>query len=264
MISRLANRLILKPTTQPVFSFGKKRNLFPFKNGQLEVWTHRADGVEADDVEFFILKFAGTCGRAERTSSQPMDFWSDVPAEMWSMNPPGYGGSTGPARMVDLAEAGRTAYDHLRKVAGDRPILVVANSLGATIALHIAACRPVSGLILRNPPPIRELVIHRFGWWNLGAIAISRQVPAELCSLSNAAKVAVPALFVLSGRDRIVPAACQEMVLQAYQGKYKTLRMKYANHDTPMSPDHREEYNELLDWLREKTIGTRELALAGH
>src|SRR5213076_1731280 len=108
--------------------------------------------------------------------------------EVWGVNYPGFGGSSGPARLARIGPASLAAYDELRKVAGTRPIFVFGASLGSTADLHIAAQRPVAGLILHNPPAIRQMILRQFGWWNLWLLAgpLALQIPRELDSIANA------------------------------------------------------------------------------
>jgi hypothetical protein len=35
----------------------------------------------------------------------------------------------------------------------------------------VAANRPCAGLVLTNPPPLRNMILQRFGWWNLWLLA---------------------------------------------------------------------------------------------
>src|ERR1700730_6520719 len=95
------------------------------------------------------------------------------------MNYPGYGGSTGPARIGPAALA---AFDAIKESARDRPIVLFGASIGTAAALHIAAHRPVTGLILHNPPAIRPMILRQFGWWNLWLLAgpVALQIPRDL------------------------------------------------------------------------------------
>ena len=261
MLARLiADRLVLQPTTHPVFSFGKSRRFVQFGQRELEIWTQRVGAVESEDVDVFVLKFSGTAGRAERASSHPLDHWTGLRAELWSVNPPGYGGSSGRASVRYLAEAGKAAYDAISEIAEGRPIIVTGNSLGSATALHVGASRDVAGLILRNPPPLRQMIVGLHGWWNLwlGAAIIAREVPHSLCSIHNARRCQAPAVFVMSEKDRTVPPYYQLKVLRAYGGKKRVLVLDGADHGTTaMCPDAQRRYDRLLDWLRDRALGVQ-------
>jgi pimeloyl-ACP methyl ester carboxylesterase len=222
----------------------------------LEVWVRGAGAQSADKAELFVLKFGGAGGRAERATDHPLDYWTDLPAELWTVNPPGYGGSSGKARLRKMAAAARAAHDEMAAVAEHRPVVVVGNSLGTATALYLGAACGVGGLILRNPPPLREMIVGRHGWWNLriGARLIARQVPLELDSVRNARRCRVPAVFVTSGADRVVPPCYQEKIIDAYAGEKCILRRENADHTTPLQPEQAHQYGHLLQWLRDRVL----------
>ncbi len=252
----IADRLILKPTIHPLPAPGKQLLRVPFRKGHLDVWTQRVGTNLPDEVELFALKFSGTGGRAERSTYHPMDYWSDLRAEIWSVNPPGYGGSSGHASVRWLAEASQRVFEDLQQQAAGRPIVILGNSLGTVMALHLAARYPVAGLILRNPPPLRQLLVGRHGWWNLwlGAWLIARRVPSALCSIQNAERTSCPAVFISSSRDRIVPPMFQEKVFQAFGGPSRVLRLAEADHVDPLNLHEQREYELHLQWLREQFL----------
>ena len=253
MFSRLADLFLLQPTRHAIDPQEKSRRRIDFAGGHLEVWAHvRTDTERQPDI--FILKLPGMGGRAERSSEHPAEVWQDAHTEVWALNPPGYGGSSGRASVQHLASAALAAFDEMQRIAHGRPVLVTGNSLGAAVALHVAVERRVAGLILRNPPPLREVILERFGWWNLwlGASLIARQVPNDLDGISNAAKAQAPAVFVHSARDRVVPPHLQQRIIESYAGQKRVLLLADAGHADPIEEHRRDEYFELLHWLRDQ------------
>jgi len=249
----LADRLILRPDATPLDTGDKHRREIEFPQGKIEVWTERTVG-STDEVELFVLKFSGQCGRAERATLHPAEAWDLQGTEVWAFNPPGYGGSRGPATLRALLAGAEATLDSLLEIAGGRPVVLTGNSLGSAAALHLAARYPVSGLILRNPPPLPQLVVRRHGWWNLylPAMAIARQIPRELCSISSAARCNVPAIGISSQRDRVVPPSFQQLVFQAYAGPLKLVQIAEGGHASPMSEGEQMQYLEHLLWLPEQ------------
>src|SRR3954463_9786919 len=191
----LPDSLVLFPTTHRIDAGAAVRKTIPFQNGELEVWTARSAMARLrDQPEIFILRFYGNADRADRWVALEAEMWNNRAVEVWGMNYPGFGGSTGPARLAGLGPAALTAFDELQKVAGNRPIVVFGASLGTTTALHIAAHRKIAGLILHNPVAMRQIILRQFGWWNLWLFAgpMAQKIPRELDSVANARATQVP------------------------------------------------------------------------
>ena len=257
MITQIADRLILHPTTNSISSFGKDRRVIDYANGQLEAWTQQIGTTTSDDADVFVLKFAGTDERAERTNYQPLSSWPDLRGEVWSVNPPGYGGSSGRATLRSFAAAGKAAYDEIVQVADGRPLILMGTSLGTITALYLAARYPISGLVLRNPVPLRQLIVGKHGWWNLWvpAMLVSTQVPDSLCTIRNASRChAIPAVFVGSKRDRIVPPDYQVRIVKNYAGPKRVMRLRKANHSTPMNAMEQIRFRNEMNWLRHRAL----------
>ncbi len=250
----LADRLILEPTRNPIPTGDKSRRLIPCGADQVEVWTSRVGGGGNRDAQVLVLKFPGTAGRAERATDHPADHWPDCATELWTVNPPGYGGSTGDASLHKLAPAAQAVFETLQGHAAGRPILVTGNSLGCTSALYLAANSPVAGVLLRNPPPLREVIVGRYGWWNLGlgVRLLVRHLPVELDCIANARRATAPAVCVTSGSDTLIPPKYQRLVLDAYAGDRRILVLPEADHATPMETSEEVQYRELLVWLRQR------------
>jgi pimeloyl-ACP methyl ester carboxylesterase len=252
MLSRFADRLILCPTREPLQTEGKLRRQVEFAGGALELWNPLGREHRPGEADLYILKFGGTASRAERATPHPAEAWEDLKSEVWAVNPPGYGGSPGRASLRLLAAAAEAAYLHVRERAGERPILVTGNSLGTAYALFVAAKHRVDGLILRNPPPLRQIIVGQYGWWNgfVGAMLIAAQTPRELDSIANAARSQSPGVILSSQRDRAVPVRYQRLILEAYAGQKQILELPGADHADPLTDDELLRYRELLGWLR--------------
>ncbi len=253
-LTRLADRFVLCPTTHRIPVDGKSRRMLPVGDDQIEIWSHRVRADHSDDADVFVLKFIGAGGRAERSTEQPVSFWPNVKAELWAVNPPGYGGAGGRASLQMLPSVADAVFDELEEHASGRPIVVIGSSLGGVSALYAAATRQISGVILRNAPPLREVILGRFGWWhlNIGARLIAWQVPKELCCIRNARRASAPAVFVTSEKDRIVPSRHQRLVIDAYAGEKEVLVLPDADHVTSMTENEAKQYGSLLGWLWER------------
>ncbi len=251
----LPDHLILFPTRAPIDAGSAARKTVPFQNGELEVWTaksHRAQHQRRADI--FILRFYGNADRADRWAAAEADMWNDRAVEIWGMNYPGFGGSTGPARLSRIGPAALATFDELKHHADDRPIVAFGTSIGATAALHVTAHRPVAGLILHNPVPLRQIILRRFGWWNLWLLAgsVALQIPRDLDSIANAKAIRAPAIFLLAEKDEVVPPRYHRLVVNAYAGEKRVIQLPGAYHNDPIESTALANLNNALDWLLAK------------
>lgn len=250
----IANRAILYPTQGPVDPEGKLRRRISSPAGEVEVFIGKQG--ESASRTLFVLKLIGAGGRAERATLHPLDFWGDS-GEVWTLNPPGFGDSAGQATLSGLLPSALAVYDAIAQEAAGKPILITGNSLGCATALAIAARRQPAGLLLRNPPPLREVIWTRFGLRTLGLATLAIcGVPKELNSLENANNARAPALFVSSQRDRVVPPNLQDRIFSAYRGPRHLVRLLTADHhETAQTKAETEDYATGLEWLKEQVMG---------
>jgi hypothetical protein len=256
MFASLPDQLILFPTTNRIDPRGAVRKTVPFENGEVEVWTAQSRRAQQQGgADVFILRFYGNADRADRWAAAEADMWNDLAVEIWGMNYPGFGESTGPARLARIGPAALAAFDELKNYADDRPILPYGASIGATAALHIAAHRPVAGLVLHNPPPLREMILRQFGWWNLWLLAgpVALQIPRDLDSIQNARAIRAPAIFLLAERDEVVAPRFHRLVVNAYAGEKRVIALHGAYHNDPIEGTALADLNDGLGWLLAKS-----------
>jgi pimeloyl-ACP methyl ester carboxylesterase len=248
----LPDRLVLFPTTNRLDAGSAVRKIIPFEGGELEVWTARsALANRPSGPEMYVLRFYGNADRADRWVAAEAGMWNNRAVEVWGMNYPGFGGSTGPARLGRLGPAALIAFDELQRAAGDRPIIVFGASLGTTTALHIAAHRKIAGLILHNPPALRQIILRQFGWWNLWLFAgpMAQKIPSDLDSVANAGAVHIPAIFLLAEKDEVVAPKFQRLVVDAYAGEKRIIPLPGAGHNSPIEGAALADFHQALDWL---------------
>jgi pimeloyl-ACP methyl ester carboxylesterase len=216
----------------------------------VEVWVDRSPGVGKEEPKAYMIEFTGNATRAEQVASYAAGRWGQRSVEAWMVNYPGYGGSSGDADLSAIPPAALAVYDEVAKIAHGKPIFLAGNSLGTTAALYVASKRPTAGMILQNPPAIRNLILSQFGWWNLWILAgpISLQVPTELDSPANAAGVKAPAIFILADDDDFVVPANQRQVVQAYAGEKREIHIDGGHSGYVRGPAVTQLQKE-IDWL---------------
>jgi hypothetical protein len=206
--------------------------------------------------------------------------WRDRAVEIWGMNYPGFGGSTGAARLARIGPAAVAAFDALTRHAANKsavesavpsgstrsvalrtahttaPIVVFGTSIGATAALHVAVSRSseIAGLILQNPPPLREMILRQFGWWNLWLLAgpVALQIPRDLDCIANAKVSRTPAIFLLAEKDEIVAPRFHRLVVQAYAGEKRIIELHGAHHNDSVEGTALADLNDALGWMLRK------------
>jgi pimeloyl-ACP methyl ester carboxylesterase len=254
-LAPLPDRLVLFPTTDGIDAGAAIRKPIPFEGGELEIWTAASTlAQQRRQPQFYVLRFYGNADRADRWVAAEAEMWNHRAVEVWGMNYPGFGGSTGPATLARLGPAALAAFDGLKRSAGDRPVIVFGASLGTTTALHVAAHRQVAGLILHNPPALRQIILRQFGWWNLWLLAgpFARKIPADLDSVANAGTVRVPAIFLLAEKDEVVAPRFQRLVVDAYAGEKRVIPLAGAGHNSPVEGAGLTQFHNALDWLLPK------------
>jgi alpha-beta hydrolase superfamily lysophospholipase len=252
LFGHLPDHLILFPTTRPVEAHGAVRKTVPLQNDELELWTATSQLARRNGAaDVFILRFYGNADRAEHWAATEAEMWNNRAVEIWGMNYPGFGGSTGPARLSRIGPAALAAFDELQRHVDARPILLFGASLGSAAALHVAASRRVSGLILHNPPALRQMILRQFGWWNLWLLAgpVALQVPRNLDSIANAKTSHAPAIFLLAERDEVVAPRFHRLVVDAYAGEKRVISMRGAYHNSPIEGAALADLHGALDWL---------------
>ena len=246
------DQLILFPTTQPIDAHGATRQTIPFHNGELEIWSARSHlAKQRNDVDAYILRFYGNADRADRWVALEADAFGERATEVWGVNYPGFGGSSGPARLKRIGEAGVAAFDALKTKANNKPIYVFGASIGSTVALHVAANRDVRGLVLHNPPPLRQIILRNYGWWNLWLLAgpVAMQIPRDLDSVANAKRIHASTIFLLAENDEIVPPRFQQLVVDSFAGDKRVIRLPGAHHNSPIEGPVVTEIHHAYGWL---------------
>ena len=126
--------------------------------------------------------------------------------------------------------------------------------MGTYTALAVAARRPVAGLLLHSPSPLKQVVMGHHGWWNLWLLAgpIALQLPSDLDSVTNAKNIHAPAIFLLAEKDEVVPSRYHKLVADAYAGEKRIIELHGAYHNDPIEVPALRDLNNALGWLLAK------------
>ena len=230
LIYLLQERLIFFP--QPLAEDPLKANpgaaieevsLVTADQGRLHGWLVKAAPTQAPAP--LLIYFGGNAEEVSWLASTGGQYagWS-----LLLFNYRGYGRSEGkPGEAALFADALRI-YDYAASRAEGGRVAVMGRSLGSGVAVHLAARRPVQGVILVSPYdsiesvaqgvypflPIRLMLKHRFD------------------SLSLAPAIKVPLLCLVASADRVIPRPHSERLYAAWGGAKNWLEIRPADHDS--------------------------------
>jgi alpha-beta hydrolase superfamily lysophospholipase len=107
------------------------------------------------------------------------------------------------------------------------------------------------GMILRNPPPLLPVVKRIAARYPLGRWL--DPVVDTLCDSMNAAltasQVQLPAVFLQSELDTLVPVAHQDQVIRSYAGPRQVVVLEGLPHDGIATDAHVPLIRQSIDWL---------------
>ena len=263
----ILDQLVLEPSREPI-SFGAQTRCELEWNDageKLEYFVQRLGANSDAPADLFVLKFPGTAGRAERSTSFPAGNFPNSNIEVWTWNPPGYGKSCGKARWYRIEAAALKFWQHamLSEAINDQTrIWIVGNSLGCVTALHVAATLTDTssrtaqiGVLLRNPPPIADVVKHVAKSYPLGSLIhpVADSLADTMNAEYTAGLVQVPGVFLQSSRDELVLPAVQQKVVDAYAGEKQLVVLDGLTHAGLATEHHLPLIQSSLHWLWERT-----------
>lgn len=141
----------------------------------------------------------------------------------------GYGASDGaPSEKAVKADA-LAVYDALSdKIGHKTPIVVMGRSLGSGVALHVAANRPVAGLILVTPYDSLASVgqqAHPF-------VPVNLLMRHPFNALAEAPAVTAPTLFLVAGADTLIAPVHAKRLADAWKAHKDYRIIAGATHAT--------------------------------
>ncbi len=220
----------------PAVKSGRAEVLW-LENGpeRLKVWQVKREGPAA-------LVYFG--GNAEDVSLNLDHFKTLFPElSLYLMNYRGYGGSSGSPSEEGLLADSLKLFEHVADV--HQTIAVMGRSLGTAVAVHLAARKPVDGLILITPySSMVDLARHYYPLLPVGPLLKDR-----FESILAAPGIDVPVLALIAGRDEIIPRAISDTLVDSFKpGLVSTIVIEGAGHNTIDSGSGYDEH--LADFVR--------------
>jgi pimeloyl-ACP methyl ester carboxylesterase len=190
----------------------------PTADARLHAWYIKGDPL--------ILYFGGN---AEDVSWMIEEAPARAPGVGWLLTSyRGYGGSEGAPSEAALSADALAWYDYAAREIKPNKILTLGRSLGSGVAVHLAAERPVGGVILAAPySSLVHVAKHYYPW-----LPVRIMLRHKFDSIGKAPGIRAPLLCLVAGRDEVIPPVLARRLFDAWGGPKTWVAMEGAGHNT--------------------------------
>ena len=174
-----------------------------------------------------VICFGGNAEEVSFTLADPRwpRAWSIV-----ALNYRGYGASDGVPGERALAADALAIYDAVAAQEGiDRTrIVTFGRSLGTALAAHVAAERPVAGVVLVSPyDSLAAIGNHHYPW-----LPVSLLLRHRFDARADAIRSHAPMLAIVANRDSIIPVERSRALYDAWAGQKSWQVVPGSDHNT--------------------------------
>ncbi|MDY6991228.1 MAG: alpha/beta hydrolase [Pseudomonadota bacterium] len=195
---------------------------------QLQGWLLRSPQATAEKTPLLI--YFG--GNAEEVSTMA---WHMEHFPGWSLlliNYRGYGLSEGNPSQQHLFADALTIYDTIsqRTDIDQSCIVAMGRSLGTGVAVHLAAQRPLDGVILISPYDSVTAVAKQIYFF----LPVSLLLKHPFNSIAQAPQITAPMLTLVAKEDSLIKPSHSYRLAEHWQGPHEVQELPAVNHDTIM------------------------------
>ena len=201
-----------------------------------DIWLTASDGTKLHawwipnpQAKFTFLAFHGNASNiANRAPTY--DFLRSTPANVLALEYRGYGHSEGKPSETGIYKDAEAAYQYLviAKRTDPKSIISFGQSLGTTVAIHLAAHHPVAGVILEAPFPSASAVAKHFYPFLPG---VSLLVRSQFTTQERLQQINAPLLIVHCTEDPVIPFDLGQQVYNAAHAPKTFLQINGACHE---------------------------------
>ena len=189
---------------------------------RLRGWIARGSAVPAGTVIYFG-------GNAEEVSWTLADARWPREWTIVALNYRGYGESEGKPGERELTADGLAIYDAVVAREGVDPnrIVTFGRSLGTAIATHVAAERPVAGVVLVSPfDSLAAVGSHHYPW-----LPVSLLLRHRFDARADALRCRMPLLAIVGDADTTIPVERSRAFFEAWAGPKIWYSIPQADHN---------------------------------
>jgi hypothetical protein len=246
----ILSRFLFRPTRHAIPT-KKRQVLIPYNKGTLEFYVEDYDssGTAITDPELVVFRFLGSRGRAELATLDPVDRLNLKKAQVWTINPPGYGNSSGTADFQTYAHACLGISTFIQKEFKGIRLLVTGKSVGTIGAVTVSSHVQPELTILKNVVPLRPALQRFPALATIGTWIYDREVTVELDTLKNCQRIKTNTLFIISRKDSLVPPAIQMEAVKECGRLATVLEMEGGHDESSLSPEDDAKYRNTIKAL---------------
>lgn len=200
------------------------------EEGERIVLVRLPPGRPAAEPRPLLLSFGGNAWNADALARILHQLLPEY--EVAAMHYRGYGPSSGRPSAVALFADARQAYDHVAAEA-EAGVVAVGLSIGAAVAVDLAATRHLGGVVLVTPfDSLEDLAAHHYPWLPVRLLLRHRMETAETLR-----DLDVPTAIITADNDVIVPAARSVPVRKAARDLRSDITIESGHNDLYGHPD---------------------------
>jgi pimeloyl-ACP methyl ester carboxylesterase len=140
----------------------------------------------------------------------------------------GYGSSEGSPSEAALTSDGLAWYDYATRELKANKVFLFGRSLGSGVAVHLAAERPVAGVILVAPfDSLVEVGKHHYPY-----LPVDWMLKHRFDSVARAPGIGVPLLCLAAEYDEIIPVEHSRRLYEAWGGAKHWVGLRGARHNS--------------------------------
>ncbi len=199
----------------------------------LHAWWLKPSGWQPRDGA--VLFFHGNAGNLSERGPSMVRWRDELGLAVLIVDYPGFGRSQGVPTEAGCHAAGESGHDWLTKQAGvpGERILLVGGSLGGTVAIHVATCRPYRALVLISTfTSFPDMAQKQFPW--LPARWLVRN---QMNNLKRIRGLKKPVFISHSTGDGLIPYWMGERLYEAAQQPKRLFTIHGRPHDEFVPPD---------------------------